>query len=365
MCVTPLHASLMASADSSETQSFLCAQDMVNFDAGCGARTLVVAVLILTSSVVGGEAAKSATESVVLTPGTENFSTLIDAKNHANYYAPVPCRTSFPLSTCHPNNCGRRVVDEVFSNEDIEKLHYIAEKGMSSRPSLGGPTILDINTGYIRDTAGMENLFMKSQAVYSDDDFGHYGRIIAKLKETVAETFQIKDLYFTAPTFITRLDAAHDWQPRQIHDEYWHPHADHNNTEHYHYSGLLYMSTYGEDFTGGRFSFIKPEFSLFNTDDASDTAALNAPTDEDVELTVEPRAGRVVIFTAGHENTHLVERLQSGQRFVLSFWFTCDPAKEFEIFLDGQAHTTFSHRVRDTARRRASAAKATAAKTEL
>jgi hypothetical protein len=35
------------------------------------------------------------------------------------------------------------------------------------------------------------------------------------------------------------------------HDEYWHPHVDRNNTPHYHYSGLLYMSTYKEDFEGG------------------------------------------------------------------------------------------------------------------
>lgn len=74
-----------------------------------------------------------------------------------------------------------------------------------------------------------------------------------------------------------------------------------------------------------------------------------------MELTMEPRVGRVVIFTAGHENTHFVERVQSGQRFVLSFWFTCERTKEFEIFLDGKAHTTFSHRVRESTRRRAAA----------
>ena len=37
-----------------------------------------------------------------------------------------------------------------------------------------------------------------------------------------------------------------------IHDEYWHTHADMNNTAHYQYSGLLYLSTYKEDFGGGR-----------------------------------------------------------------------------------------------------------------
>ena len=36
-----------------------------------------------------------------------------------------------------------------------------------------------------------------------------------------------------------------------VHDEYWHLHVDMNNTAHYHYSGLLYLSTYQTDFTGG------------------------------------------------------------------------------------------------------------------
>jgi hypothetical protein len=71
-------------------------------------------------------------------------------------------------------------------------------------------------------------------------------------------------------------------------------------------------------------------------------------TDEDVELAIEPRAGRVVIFSAGMENTHHVERVLSGQRFVLSFWFTCNRNREFPIFLDGEAHTTFSQKIRDS-----------------
>jgi predicted RNase H-like nuclease len=119
------------------------------------------------------------------------------------------------------------------------------------------------------------------------------------------------------------------------------------------------MSTYNEHFTGGKLKFITPEFSLFQegSDGAEGSEALAIPTAEDIELTVEPRAGRVAIFTAGHENTHFVERVQSGQRFVLSFWFTCDARREFEIFLDGKAHTTFSHKVRESNRKRAEAAR--------
>jgi predicted 2-oxoglutarate/Fe(II)-dependent dioxygenase YbiX len=66
-----------------------------------------------------------------------------------------------------------------------------------------------------------------------------------------------------------------------------------------------------------------------------------------VRLTMEPRAGRVILFTSGMENTHMVEQVKGGQRFVLSFWFTCDERKEFQIFLDGNAHQTFSHKFRD------------------
>jgi predicted 2-oxoglutarate/Fe(II)-dependent dioxygenase YbiX len=66
-----------------------------------------------------------------------------------------------------------------------------------------------------------------------------------------------------------------------------------------------------------------------------------------LEMTLEPRAGRVIIFSSGTENTHFVEQVISGKRFVLSFWFTCDARKEFNIFLDGKAHITFSHKFRD------------------
>lgn len=39
------------------------------------------------------------------------------------------------------------ILDGLFDESDIKRLHQIVDKGMSQRPSLGGPTILDINTG--------------------------------------------------------------------------------------------------------------------------------------------------------------------------------------------------------------------------
>lgn len=49
-----------------------------------------------------------------------------------------------------------------------------------------------------------------------------------------------------------------------------------------------------------------------------------------------------MIFSSGSENPHYVEKVLSGNRYVLAFFFTCDKGRKFENFLDGKAHTTFS-----------------------
>lgn len=233
------------------------------------------------------------------------------------------------------NTCSRNIIDGIFSNADVEDLLMIAHKGMNRRIDVGGPTILDINTGYIRDSEGLDNLFNIPNDMFTPDDFSRYAKIIQKLKESVEHYFNIEDLYFTAPTFISRLDGRDTWKSKGIHDEYWHPHADMNNTEHYHYSGLLYLSTYMQDFQGGRLIFVNKDNYHFQENLSN------------AEQIVEPKLGRVVLFTAGPENTHYVEKVTDGQRFVLSFWFTCDASKKFQIFLDGHKHTEFSHRIRD------------------
>ena len=246
----------------------------------------------------------------------------------SDYFKSVECDLiADPPHACWKNNCGRRIADNLFEPEDISNLLSIAQKGLALRAAVGGPTIVDINTGFIRDSEGIENMFARSEEVYTPSDFSVYGAIIKKLKNYVMSTFDITELYFTAPTFITRLDGRPSWTPQDIHDEYWHVHADMNNTRHYQYSGLLYLSTYGSDFKGGRLHFVSPS---------------NFSHSEEI---VVPVAGRVVIFTSGAENPHYVERVTGGQRFVLAFWFTCNPKNEFEIFLDGKAHAVFSRRV--------------------
>lgn len=46
-------------------------------------------------------------------------------------------------------------------------------------------------------------------------------------------------------------------------------------------------------------------------------------------VTVEPRKGRVSMFTSGPENPHFVERVTKGVRFAMTIPFTCNPTKTF------------------------------------
>ena len=234
----------------------------------------------------------------------------------------------------HPKSCGRYVLDDFVDADDVNRLRDIAQKGLDFRNGKGvestpaaGPTIIDINTGYIRDSNGLINAFTNDNNIYDVADFDHYGRIIKKLKIKVEEVFGIQDVYFTAPTFITHIRGAEDWEPQSIHDEYWHLHVDNNNTEHYHYSGLLYLSTINKDFTGGRLKF-------FNSDEVT------------LEQVIEPKAARLLVFSSGRENPHLFERVTTGSRMVLAFWFTCNQKKQFEMFLDGKAHVTFAAKMK-------------------
>lgn len=64
----------------------------------------------------------------------------------------------------------------------------------------------------------------------------------------------------------------------------------------FHYTSLLYLTTYNQDFKGGRFIFV---------DGNEENRATSA---------IEPKKGRVSAFTSGLENRHHVEKVTEGTR---------------------------------------------------
>ena len=301
----------------------------------------------------------------------------------------VPCSSQYAEDAgglrrgCHPEGECKRVVQDGFVNaQEVAQLRAIAAKGMAGRPSLGGPTIMDINTGYVRDDQGVVNLFDEKQPPrFEQADFTLYKAVIERIRQRVMAEFGTSELFFTAPTFITRLVGNASWAPAGIHDEYWHPHVDKNNTGHYDYSGLLYLADHKEDFTGGLFAYLDgdaplpqavgcydhdiksqgaphtcPEYARAGyckkTKEiramceksckvcAADDAAADEPFGGETSL-VEPSKGRLAIFSSGRENVHQVQKVLSGERLTMSMWFTCDKRKKFQNFLDGKKHVAY------------------------
>jgi hypothetical protein len=161
----------------------------------------------------------------------------------------------------------------------------------------------------------------------------------------VVSRFGLGNLYLSAPNFITRLIGNPKWKPAEIHDEYWHPHIDKNNTHHYDYSGLLYLADYEHDFTGGMFAFLEPlepAEGLSGSVKKKDIVRDFYGEKRKVTHYVEPKKGRLVIFSAGMEHEHQVQKVASGSRYVMSLWFTCDKLHHFSSFLDGKAHYRFT-----------------------
>lgn len=68
-------------------------------------------------------------------------------------------------------------------------------------------------------------------------------------------------------------------------------------------AAVAYLSTQGDDFTGGSFCF----------------------KEGPGPLSISPQAGRVICYTAGPENEHCVDTVLSGERLVLTMWFTREP----------------------------------------
>lgn len=236
--------------------------------------------------------------------------------------------------------CDRVVFDDFLTSQEVESLIRIAETGMAKAPGGAGPTILDINSGWVLASGSHAPMSIyRDGPLFTAAEYALYREVTTRLKAAVSEAYGLESLYFTAPTFITREVGDEAWVAQTMHDEYWHPHVDKNSTAHYDYSGLVYLSTQGEDFTDGMLQFLPTE----NLDCSSAFEDEPGPCKitGDPEFEVAPRRGRLIVFGSGNENPHRVTKVTSGIRYVLSFWFTCDSRHVMKRFLDGRMHRHF------------------------
>jgi len=211
---------------------------------------------------------------------------------------------------CIPKKCGRFVSDQLVTEYEADILLWLAKRGMSIAGSTGGATIMDLHSGALSYKDTFINFYKSVQSSFiTVTDLKIYQVVRQKIQIAVAESFgiDVNKIYLTHPTFFSRLNNK---EPVTPHDEYWHVHVDKHTYESFHYTSLLYLNDYGRDFEGGRFVYLDNLYS------------------PRVNVTVEPRKGRVSMFTSGAENPHFVERVKDGERFAITISFTCDESKK-------------------------------------
>jgi hypothetical protein len=130
-------------------------------------------------------------------------------------------------SECHPKTCKRLEFPSFVDAETIEGLKTIARKAIyvgRQGENVAGPTIVDINAGYLRDMDGLVNIYTEAGSVadatniFTLDEYALYRDVIERIRSTVSKHFGLPSKYpvFTAPTFITRILYDPAWRPKGV-----------------------------------------------------------------------------------------------------------------------------------------------------
>ncbi|XP_011270643.1 hypothetical protein CAOG_08965, partial [Capsaspora owczarzaki ATCC 30864] len=226
---------------------------------------------------------------------------------------------------CTPAKCARIITDELCSADEAIRLRSMASRVMALGGGGGAPTILDLHTGALSKGSRFVNVYASLTAprraqLFPRQDLALYTEIKDRIRAAIMKEFGLQQLFLTKPTFFSRIDGSKT--AATLNDEYWHVHVDRTTYGSFVYTSLLYLSDFGVDFEGGEFAFVaeqdgtplKHEQALSDDDGGLVTSAL-----------IQPRLGRVSMFTSGPENPHHIRKVTKGIRFALTVSFTCDP----------------------------------------
>ena len=196
-----------------------------------------------------------------------------------------------------PSFCRRIVRDSFAALSYCTQLREATERAMVNLFHRGGSTSLAPVHG-----KSAERLGVKGSSIFN--------LLLNKVRLQIMQDFGL-DVLYNSGALLTRLVgeeevAADEWEMERGH-VYWNAHVDKANIATYDYSALLYLNEFGTDFEGGEFEFV----------------------DDDANRMVQPRAGRLILFTSGPENLHRVRRVVSGTRYVLAMWFTCSQQHQY------------------------------------
>jgi len=224
----------------------------------------------------------------------------------------VPPEGGFPAGECgrpfRDGRCARLVVDGALPRAGVRAVRdmfawLVAEAwGGGSGP----PSVVDLHAGsisYKEAFVELRKLMEFKQVEFSAEQVGAYLDVRDRIRRIIESKFGIPENTLKHDmTFFSHINASK--AAKTVHDEYWHTHIDTEQYGTFAFTALLYLNSQQEDFDGGSFLFLP-------------SSGGGEP------VGVEPREGRLVIFTSGAENTHRVTRVTRGTRLALTSAFTC------------------------------------------
>jgi hypothetical protein len=220
--------------------------------------------------------------------------------------------------------CSRWLRDGFLQPSEARLLVSGMERAMRGLFHQGGQTSLAPDTESARRQMGED-----SHALYRD--------VARRVRLTVEADHGARPLY-PAGALLTRIWAAdrtpHDGMDVDPGHAYWRPHVDKANRASYDYSALLYFNTHcampnapGEP--GGAADGETGGCAYGHAEEPDFAGGEFAWLDDERDVMVEPRAGRLLHFTGGLENLHRPSLVTAGTRYVLGMWFTCHPEREY------------------------------------
>ena len=197
------------------------------------------------------------------------------------------------------------------------------------------PLVFELSTGAVTFGQQFIDIFkaqgkLRPADRFEPEELRLVKSVVQRIKKAIQAVFGTSTAMLVQPTFFARIEGAAAaavspntknqtdqtkgraaWAQR-TRDQYWEAHVDRETYKHFDYSTLLYLSEAGKDFQGGNLVFM----------------------DGFRRQIVHPKVGRLVMFTSGGENIHLVEPVTSGQRYVMTISFTCHEKVATQKFLD-------------------------------
>ena len=187
-----------------------------------------------------------------------------------------------------------------------------------------------------RDGDGKALVDLSRSAKHAEEMSEHllYMRVVERVRRLVAMSFGLSLASVTvASHFISHIDAEGEEGAASADGGKGAAttHADESSFARFHYSAVLWLNTMDNGvnngasngtFQGGAVRFWKPSPAMMRGENSS-TAK------KEQWLTVEPRAGRLALFSSGWENVHQVQKVVSGERFSLPIFFSTQRNKRF------------------------------------